>query len=451
MQQTTIYKGKWWLPNNANDKVSGILTYVPGETITLELIGNFQGFAQDALSLMMRKERKPLPVIYGQASDGSNISLFDCIYSLQRAGKAEFPIAKYFPRSIAIGIHIADVNKKRFFKSIVKIPELSYWLYPKTIEQKYFTENDKVTGVNVQMNKLTESERTAARTSLNNSFTLSLTREAVFDNGGSLFSAKFEQFTSLKIESLNYSSIKEFYEEVIRFEQFLSLSTLKEVLYSELCLYSKDCSEARGNDTFYTPIKIDTILHKAPSEAKIDNSSFLFDYETVKGQYNIALQKWFSRDQQFDAIREHMLESITNKGRFSYINFLIVIQAIEGYGWRYIKSKCQSAVDKRISMGIDTRKNTQLSDIINTLLFEYRDITCINSKININAISDSRNYYSHLTEKQKKDKLDGIELYKLTQDLRMLLLCCVMTYLGFSNSDIEKYTSRSTSFIFHKL
>ena len=67
MQTTTIFKGKWWLPEKPEDKVSGVLTYIPGETITLELIGNFQDSAQDAFSLMFQNER--VPVIYGQASD----------------------------------------------------------------------------------------------------------------------------------------------------------------------------------------------------------------------------------------------------------------------------------------------------------------------------------------------------------------------------------------------
>lgn len=136
MQSTTVFKGKWWLPDKEDDKVSGMLTYLQGETLELELIGNFRDSAQDALSLMFQDDR--IPVIFGQASDGSNISLFDCGCYIHRTYIADFPIVKYTPRAIAVGIHITDINEKRFFKAIVKIPELSYWLFPETIEQKYF-------------------------------------------------------------------------------------------------------------------------------------------------------------------------------------------------------------------------------------------------------------------------------------------------------------------------
>lgn len=454
MQTTTIFKGKWWLPEKPEDKVSGVLTYIPGETIMLELIGNFQDSAQDAFSLMFQNER--VPVIYGQASDGSDISLFDCGCYIHRAYKADFPIAKYQARTIAIGIHIADINEKRFFKAVVKIPELSYWLFPKTIEQQYFTENDKVTRVNVQMDKLSESERTAAKTSLNSGYTLSLTRDALFNNSDSLFSAKFEQFTSLKIESKSDSSIKGFYEKAVRFERFLSLATFKDVSYSELCIYSKDCCKTIGKETtIYEPIRIDTVFHTAPSDKKIESSNFLFNYDGVKDKYNDALKKWFSRDSQFDAIRGHMLESIDYKGHFSYMNFLIVIQAIEGYGWRYRKSACQTTADIRYAKAVkdgkkSERKQIILNDIIKTLLSDYKDISCINQKIKIAAVVDSRHYYSHLTEKTKKNKVDGIKLFELTQELRKLLFCCVMTYLGFTNAEIQKHTSGTNNFAFRK-
>ena len=34
-------KGYWWLPNNPNETVAGVVTYMPDEKILLELIGAF--------------------------------------------------------------------------------------------------------------------------------------------------------------------------------------------------------------------------------------------------------------------------------------------------------------------------------------------------------------------------------------------------------------------------
>ena len=112
---TYEYKGKWWLPGKEEDKVSGVLSYTPGESIELELIGNFSDSDKSTINNLFIEER--VPVIYGQASEGSDISLFDCGNSIHRVFKADFSIAKYFPRYIAIGMLLPSINEKKFFKA----------------------------------------------------------------------------------------------------------------------------------------------------------------------------------------------------------------------------------------------------------------------------------------------------------------------------------------------
>lgn len=140
-----------------------------------------------------------------------------------------------------------------------------------------------------------------------------------------------------------------------------------------------------------------------------------------------------------------MLESIDYHGHFSYINFLVVIQAIEGFGCRYKKTECALTRDTRIAKTQNAgkpigSKGITLADTLKTLINEFKDVTCINCKMKIAAVVDSRNYYSHLTERVKKNKLDGVKLFDLTHDLRKILLCCVLSYLGFSNPEIERCT-----------
>ena len=48
-----------------------------------------------------------------------------------------------------------------------------------------------------------------------------------------------------------------------------------------------------------------------------------------------------------------------------------------------------------------------------------------------NRIQALKHYYSHFMNKsQKPNTLDGIELYKLTGKLRILLICCVLSFIG---------------------
>ncbi|MDP3441447.1 MAG: hypothetical protein Q8T08_01170, partial [Ignavibacteria bacterium] len=53
-----------------------------------------------------------------------------------------------------------------------------------------------------------------------------------------------------------------------------------------------------------------------------------------------------------------------------------------------------------------------------------------NNPINITHVVSSRNYYSHFFDRNK-NVLDGVKLFYLTNQLRNLLICCVLRLLGF--------------------
>ena len=78
---------------------------------------------------------------------------------------------------------------------------------------------------------------------------------------------------------------------------------------------------------------------------------------------------------------------------------------------------------------------------------EFGEIDLVKKcNIDVKAVVDSRNYFSHFMPKQKDSKaLDGYELYKLTMRLRILLVCCVLSLYGFDNSRINEIMKESHS------
>lgn len=441
MAVTQEYKGQWWLPGKEDDKVSGILYYTPGESLLLELIGNFKDGSQDPFEELINVHR--VETIFGQSSDGKDITLFDSGCNLQRTFKADYPVARYHPREIAIGMHINSINDKLFHKAIVKIPELSYWLYPGMLIQELVMDENECQCINIRMKHLTDKERQAYRVTASNKYSFTLLRSASYEGSELLFEPSFKQFTQLQIEKPGNASFKSFYENAVRFERFLSLAMLKEVSYSELSLYCEDCFKCTvGEKKIYIPIIIDTVFHDAPSEKTVGSHKFLFNYQDIQEQYKPVIKKWFVKDSNFDAIRGHFLEAIDYHGKFSYVNFLIVIQAIEGYARRY---RLNEAKARQVTNG---HKKITLHDYIEAILFEYKDVRRVNQKIDISAITQTRDYHSHLLEQQKKKKVDGEDLYYLTNELRKILVCCIMTYLGFSNMQIDKFTWETSSPVF---
>lgn len=59
--------------------------------------------------------------------------------------------------------------------------------------------------------------------------------------------------------------------------------------------------------------------------------------------------------------------------------------------------------------------------------------------IDIEAVVDSCNYYSRFMDRSKKPKkLDGMDLYNLTEKLRIVFLWPILELLGLSHLEINE-------------
>ena len=87
-------------------------------------------------------------------------------------------------------------------------------------------------------------------------------------------------------------------------------------------------------------------------------------------------------------------------------------------------------------------------NILTTVFGQYTDVKAVNQETDLDAIVETRNYHSHLLAQRGKKWVDGIELFELTDELRKVLICCILTYLGFSNQLIDKLTSNTNNDLF---
>jgi len=96
-------------------KIAGVLTYKSSEEFKLELIGIFDE-NYDGTILAAFKSTQIEQVIHGQASDGSNITLFECSCGISHKGCAEFSkqsikLDQYLLASIWIVLMRRDSSK----------------------------------------------------------------------------------------------------------------------------------------------------------------------------------------------------------------------------------------------------------------------------------------------------------------------------------------------------
>jgi len=132
MTEKFEYKGYWYLPSDPENAIAGILTYIPNESIILELIGTFE---KSTIGVITSSERKSIDIILGITSDAHEITLINChpgggSYNFS----CSFPITKFSIQYCLDGIHIDNFMDNRFSWSDITIPELTTWCYPAALE-----------------------------------------------------------------------------------------------------------------------------------------------------------------------------------------------------------------------------------------------------------------------------------------------------------------------------
>lgn len=425
MNDKVEYKGYWWLPNNPDRAIAGVITYLPQESITLELIGSFEE-DESPMNAFLRKKHEN--TIFGITSDSKKVSLLNCSAYGSLNLSCPFPIIKYTCQYLLIGDHIETLEQDRYFKAYVEFPLLSLWCPPSALTTSMtFCDTQKIETINISFNT---NRDTLCSVSLDENTQLNL--ESGIDYDGEYYSPKIEQYTYLDIKKGGNKSISSFLKDIFIYEQFLSFATLQEIRCSNIKLFSyNECQDLKNGEKSFFPIQLMYIQSDYISPIKKQREAFLFNYESIKSKYSNIIKKWFVEKNDIAPIRQHLIDSVKYKRVFSSVDFIIIVQALEGFCSRF-------------------RKESNLTDMINLLIAEFSDIDKLQGDIiNIKEVVDSRHYYSHFMDrKKKKNIIDGYELYKLTVKLKKLLVCCLLNFVGFDNNEINMILKKSNNRLF---
>jgi hypothetical protein len=232
----------------------------------------------------------------------------------------------------------------------------------------------------------------------------------------------------------------------------MSLATLQHVDTTYISLKNNSYyQELENGGKLYKAIDLIYVQHVMCERNSNKSYDFLLNYKSIKDNFSTIMAKWYADKEVLAPIRNHLVESVTDKRIFTSIDFLIVIQAIEGFWSRFRddeykrKKKEEEKNTKNVIKG--KNNNTRLETILNMLIEEFGDVPRIKEEhIDVKCAVDSRHYYSHFMDKSKKTHaLDGLELYELTHKLRKLLICCILSFMGIDNERINKILSESNS------
>lgn len=420
---TLKFKGLWFLPSDPENKIGGLLVFDSHKNITLELFGYFNGCEEIDLLDAFTKPNQPLKIIHGITIDNKVISLINCYESKNINYVNAVNLTTYDCKYLLEGTHLLSAEQLYFNTITLNAPILPIWKQPGILQNTfYFDEDGKTKKVQVSADRDSYWEKTF---DIGGGYQLQLNSFGNFSSNYEKTEYLHTQTTELSIHSYNHKrTLFELLNKLLLASKFITLATSSTFTLDNIILYS-NCTSDEGSSP--NPIKL---FYKQSKEKiqKIDYTNFLFRYDDISDIFPEVILKWYEESSRLSPIRNHLIESIKPKSYFSSLDFLTIVQSLEGYHTRFINKK------------------RTLSERLKELYIYFDNVDIItNSPVNITIIVINRNYYSHFYDKDEKI-LEGQELYDLTKKLRVLLTCCTLSVIGFQNSKINDLLNKRNSY-----
>ena len=420
------YKGYWWKPDDPDNKVAGVLTYKPGESITLELIGTFDK-ENDAVVAFLNKSEES--VIHGALGNAKKVTLLKCHPSGNVNLSSFFPIIRYTCIYCFIGRCYSGMDEEGDFRMTVHFPELSYWCHPGVLRET-FMKNKEQKGQIISLSfEALFGGKTLADVELDDGYTIQLKAGASLGGDPALLSNEIGQSSWLEISRNEKVSFNQLLSHIYKFEEFLSIATMRVVESSEITIYDEEYyQEYNDGEKHHHGVYFFSSHWKGKDNEKVDTLKFLFGYDDIKDRLGEMMRLWYADKNDMYPVRSNLVDSLEKKRVFSNMDFLILARALDGY---CIRSKYKGSITNRMKAVIE----------------KFSDITRIKrDNINVEELVDSRDYYAHFMPRERKQHiLDGFDLHDLTQKVRRLVICCVLSDLGMDNTAIDGIFKNSNS------
>jgi hypothetical protein len=413
MKETREFKGFWFIPDNPKKVIPGIAKFDPDNSLTLELIGNFH----EDQNLLSNRGRRNLELILGIDSEGNKISLINCrVFNHVKTYKSNFSLTKYKIAFLLQGIHLSCINDHSFFQANFHTDKLNRWFARNNFNNSYtFNSNNEIAGFNLSYDK--EIDGFSFKSLLPNDFKIEIIsnswqQEKDFDG------IDIKEIYIIKISKETSIPFIDFIQSIERIILFFEFAFTSRVKIQSLYIYplKVDLNKDFNKSISIYYIQSNNLRPKSPYERPI------FNYNLIADQFTPILNNWMSIDKRLEPILNYLIKSFQNDHYFDPSNFMTIINAVEGFHRRFRDSK-------RIELKVR----------LNSLVSEFHAINII-TRLDIDAhkIEKNRHYYSHFYEEDFEYLYDMDELFGVTVNLRILLICCILKHIGFSDKLLDE-------------
>lgn len=383
------YRGYWWLPDDTQSKLTGVLVFDNKGPARLDVVGAFAG----------REAKGPLaeyPLILGQTVDGKDVTLTHC-YERRYRTSAPGAVTKTVEADQAfIGHHFEASEDIRLHKIGVRFSRLDAWagVHPFHVDHTFSNDNT-ISGSQVTY---TRPESWKAEIGEDK-----ITLNYDFSTQHKLYSISMAQTVRLTVEAGNSRDLNTWLDEcILPLQDFLTFVT--GVPNSILQFTGYLGSEADKRDGGRPARRVGIYFGQSYTDPRAGEplplGSSLLSFAEVAARFTDVIASWFKLTKELDTVRSVYFGEQYRSMLYPNVRFISVVQALEIYH-RARKGKKQDVLLKRILDLLEAAR-----DALSPLK--------IKNKTFAERVRDTRNYLTHYSLKKEK-AAEGIELLWLTQ------------------------------------
>ena len=455
------YNGEWFLPNKIDKKVSGTLKYSSEYGATLEL---HQWLKLDDDSKCSPTERKNHNIILGIANNGSLITLYKCHITNHSTSLIMYNLyghmTTYGVQYILEGIHIDVAEDLKFTKLISNINNLEEWVgvnnFKTTVKKSEVKKNESEEfGVKCKFN---ESIKFQLQDDLEGQFNFPIASHRVQN------SITITQNVDFVIKSSSELHLLDLLHHYYRFQNFLILALCKDTYPKSITLDSPCLGYGYNSENKNTFKGVKLYCHVDGCKSKPTTKMF-FSYSDIKDSFPRIINNWYKLEDTFTPVLDLLFEQFYNNKRVVVeTRFLNLAQAIEKFhrlidsrdkmnkdAYKKMKQEILNTTNKEYHKWLNDKFNfgneLNLHDRLTDLVSKHSNIFSEDEnekKLFIKQVKDSRNYYTHYSERLQYKALTGSDLFYLSEKLKLILICAFLHKIGFDAKLLESCLERSS-------
>lgn len=465
------FVGEWWIPGKARQKVKGTLYISPESRARLNLIGTLG--KPDSKSLFSFGKSHP-KIILG-SSNGKRFSLFENYISEDATG-AMTPHMTLEPRLVLEGTHIKSLSDEVFSDLTVDYSHLEEWCAEEIFSGTASYAADWKP-LRYDFYAVPFKSDPIKLTSINSELVIS---HQIQVNDQRFKKIEFTDLVTLNLSSETPKNYEWFEDLIERFQLMFALFTGKAVYPESFYLKYIDSKTKKGKRSKGTIVKAYYHFPDKENDNELDHRDVIIPLRSIKSNIFEILNNYIDKYENLKDVIELFLGTIYQPPFLAQSRFLNLMQALETFHrrtqpGRYLSEslhskligKVETAYEdifgdlsaeittlpgkaafpdddaktlgelKKVFVGRLISSNekslrSRMTTIFKDLSKQEAALITDKSKSFIHHTTSTRDYLTHHDKSKKKEALKGLELFKATESLKILIWILFMKELGIN-------------------